>query len=202
MSDLRDKQRAATRSQIVDALLVLLETDAPATISMPTVADAAGVSLRTLYRYYPNKADLLDAAGSWFDEGIRSDRAHFGVNTDNLLAYQRDLWSEFGRHIGAVRAQHATPAGREIRIHRLPHQRTEVAAALDRLSVDLDPDDRARLIDAAIATVSSANFLELVDRMGHDPIDGAELAVWMIEAMVAHAARTGSTRPSDPEGSP
>ncbi|MDH4168142.1 MAG: TetR/AcrR family transcriptional regulator [Acidimicrobiia bacterium] len=196
MSTLREAQREATRVQIVDALLTLLETDPPASISMAAVADAAGVSLRTLYRYFPSKSDLLDAAGGWFDERIRHDRAHTGVNTANLLEYQRGLWTEFGRHVAAVRAQHQSPAGREIRGHRLAQQRAEVAVALQQLGTELDPDDRTRLIDAAIATVSSSMFLELTDRMGHDPVDGADLAVWMIEAMVTHAARTNTTRPA------
>ncbi|MDH3705959.1 MAG: TetR/AcrR family transcriptional regulator [Acidimicrobiia bacterium] len=196
MSDLRQARRAATRTQIVVALLGLLERGSPSTVSMSEVADMAGVSLRTLYRYFPTKAELLDAAGSWFDEQPRHDRAHTGVDTTNLLAFQRQLWVEFGAHLAAVRAQHNSPAGRELREHRLAQQRAEVGAAYDALGLDLDDDDRRRLIDASIAAVSSSNFLELADRMGHDPIDGADLAVWMVEAMVTHAARTGSTRPT------
>lgn len=202
MTDLRQARREATRTQIVGALLDLLETGSPATISMPEVAETAGVSLRTLYRYFPTKADLLDAAGSWFDERPRHDRAHTGVDTTNLLEFQRQLWTEFGEHVSAVRAQHHSPAGRELRAHRLSSQRDEVGAAYDQLGIELTTDDRSRLIDASIAAVSSSTFLELVDRMGHDPVDGADLAVWMVEAMVAHAARTGTTRPTRFGGTP
>ena len=196
MSDLRRARREATRAQIVTALLELLESGSPATVSMPDVADAAGVSLRTLYRYFPTKADLLDAAGSWFDERPRHDRAHTGVDTTNLHEFQRQLWAEFGAHVAAVRAQHHSPAGRELRAHRLAPQRAEVGAAYDQLGLELADHDRVRLGDASIAAVSSSTFLELVGRMCHDPVDGADLAVWMVEAMVAHAARTGTTRPT------
>ena len=47
-----------------------------------------------------------------------------------------------------------------------------------------------------LATAPPERFFELADRMGHDPIDGADLAVWMVEAMVTHASQTGSTRPT------
>ena len=108
---LRDEQRDLTRSRIVRAVLDLLETDSPATISVPAVAGRAGVSLRTVYRYFPTKADLIHSAAHVFDDPITQ---RLGQQPDDrgadLGEYLRRLWAEFGQNVPAVRAQHQSAA--------------------------------------------------------------------------------------------
>jgi AcrR family transcriptional regulator len=58
----RDDSSQETRQRIVDAVAALVTEEHPATISVPAVARRAGVSVATVYRYFPNKGQLLDAA--------------------------------------------------------------------------------------------------------------------------------------------
>ena len=67
---LRASQAAATRRRIVDGLLALLAEDHPATLSVPAVARRAGVSVATVYRYFPTKEALLDAGSEVTDQLI------------------------------------------------------------------------------------------------------------------------------------
>src|SRR4051812_34435248 len=67
-STLRDQQADLTRELIMRAFGELLRTDHPDAITYPQVAEAAGVSLRTVYRYFPTRADLLRIAAAWFGE--------------------------------------------------------------------------------------------------------------------------------------
>ena len=67
-NSLRDQQADLTRDLIVRAFQELLRTDHPDAITYPQVAEAAGVSLRTVYRYFPTRADLLRIAAAWFGE--------------------------------------------------------------------------------------------------------------------------------------
>src|ERR1700754_1737855 len=64
-SSLRDQQVDLTRDLIVRAFQELLRNDHPDAITYPQVAEAAGVSLRTVYRYFPTRADLLQIAVAW-----------------------------------------------------------------------------------------------------------------------------------------
>ncbi len=64
--DLRSAHRDDTRRVILEAFLELLDDESPLTVSMPDVASRAGVSVRTLYRYFPNKDALLEGANEWF----------------------------------------------------------------------------------------------------------------------------------------
>src|SRR3954447_14742969 len=65
---LREQQVDFTRDLIVRAFRGLLEKDDPDAITYPQVAEAAGVSLRTVYRYFPTRSDLLQSAATWFRE--------------------------------------------------------------------------------------------------------------------------------------
>src|ERR1700746_2734146 len=62
-SSLRDRQGAGIRGAILDALASRLDRDHPDDIAMPQVAADAGISLRTLYRYFPTKEAMFDAVG-------------------------------------------------------------------------------------------------------------------------------------------
>ena len=48
---------------MLEAAIAHLETKGADDVSMAEIAESAGVSLRTLYRYFPDRAALLHAAG-------------------------------------------------------------------------------------------------------------------------------------------
>src|SRR3954462_3895697 len=92
-TSLRDQHAAVTRTRLLSAVAELLEAERAEDLTMPGVAAASGVSLRTVYRYYPTREQLLEAAGRWIGdelfghpyprdldeaaEGFRTDAAHF-----------------------------------------------------------------------------------------------------------------------------
>jgi AcrR family transcriptional regulator len=181
--DLRERQRTATRDQIIDAVHALLQDEHPATISMPQVAARAGTSLRTVYRYFPTKEALVDAAAESFR--LPADVVGGTIGVDNLSDYLAQSWAGFTAQIGAVRSQHVTPAGRSLRDARLPRSRATVRASLGELG------DDDRLVDLVIALISSSMYLELVDHLGHDDQDAARLAAWTVRAVVERAQADG-----------
>lgn len=191
MSDLRARNRAATAERILDAVHRILSEEHPATLSMPQIAERAGVALRTLYRYFPTKESLLDAASNTF--ALEPAAAVGGAPTfDSLEEYLQVAWKGFSGNLPAVRAQHMTPAGRELRERRLPRSRAHVRSSLGDLGLDLsDDDDADRLVDIIVMLTSSAAYLELVDRLGHDEGDAARLAVWATEAVIDRARHEG-----------
>ena len=62
---LQDRRAALGRDAVLDALVVHLEAGTADSISMEDLAREAGVSRRTLYRYFPTRADLIAAAGDF-----------------------------------------------------------------------------------------------------------------------------------------
>src|SRR5215208_5385367 len=66
----RAAQAAQTREAILDALVRVMARGV-AELSMPAVAHEAGVSLRTVYRHFPTKRELLSAL-AWHLDGKMS----------------------------------------------------------------------------------------------------------------------------------
>jgi len=158
---------------------------------MPQVAARAGTSLRTLYRYFPTKEALVDAASESFQV---PGAAEGTVGLRDVPDYIRRSWRGFTESFAAVRAQHVTPAGRALRDRRVPRSRRAVRTALEAAGVDLPPEDRDRLVDLVVALISSSMYLELVDRLGRDDEDAADLAAWTVLAVVDRAKRRGGIR--------
>ena len=68
MSDLVNRRAAQTRAEIVDAALELFAAQGFDATSMDQVADAAHVSRRTVYRYFPTKDDLVfESPRKWLE---------------------------------------------------------------------------------------------------------------------------------------
>ena len=190
-TSLADKRAAVTREAIGDAVAALLVREHPSMISVPDVAREAGVSVRTVYRYFPNKQALLDHVA----HNVRNDLEQMGATAPEMYAqpdrWIPELWRLFASDIGSIRAQHMSPAGADLRDRRLGHNRTQLLAQLEKQFPAADADDLRKLTDAAIAVFSSRMFLELHDRMGWDVDEAADLSAWIIRAMYAEFDRKG-----------
>ena len=164
------------------------------------VADRAGVSVRTVYRHFPTKADLLDATSRRYLDRVGAEGPP--DSSSALLGHLRELWPVFADDIDAVRAEHSQAQGRALRALRRDSFRPTVVTAVGDEAPALSGDDRARLADLIIALASSGMFLELVDRLGRDPVDAADTVTWAVRALLAAAARNGSVSPVRPEPMP
>jgi AcrR family transcriptional regulator len=173
--------RADVEARIVDAYMDLLESASPGGAPMPAVAERAGVSVRTLYRYFPSRDDLERAAAGWLERGTREAMDDSLIDMTTARQYLRLLWPELAAALPAVLVQHTTPAGRHLRAARLAQNRAIVDRALDER---VTGERRAAVVDLLVAVSSSSMFLELVDRMGHEPERAADLAADLIELIV------------------
>jgi AcrR family transcriptional regulator len=196
MTTARSRRNEATRAEILQSFLDLAHQENAVTISVPAVAEAAGVSVRTVYRYFPTK-DILqtEAAKAWASR-VREQSVGAEVTVANFAHFLRELWTDFGADHAAVWAEHATPIGRALRRERLDGSRRMVRQAVRAGNGDEAMDDD--LVDLTVAVSSSSMYLELVDRMGHDPQHAADMVVRLIEIMLDHQ---GIDRPTTESGS-
>ena len=175
----RTRQIDLTRNAILDAFLELTHAENAVNVSMPAVAEAADVSVRTVYRYFATKDELQNAAAFRMSERVLRNAEIGQVTGESAESYLGELWSGFERELPAVIAEHSTPAGRELRRTRLPANRATVARAM--------PDDvDAEQIDMIVAICSSSMFLELVDRMGYAPTEAAALVSRLLRILAEH----------------
>ncbi len=152
----------------------LLQNDHPDAITFPQVAEAAGVSLRTVYRYFPTRVDLLQSAAAWLAEFTGGARWDDPRTVDDLAGTVPEMGRVFDEHTNVFRAL----AGDELQEQR----RVAVAAAVSEVSGNL-PADEARRAEAVLGCLRSGRaWLALHDHYG---LDGDEIV-----AALDWAART------------
>jgi len=94
----RAEQMGETRQRITEAAIELLGSVGPSRTTMSAVAERAGVERRTLYRHFPNEADLFEAcsthyfaANPWPDldgwRAVRDPEERLERALDELYAY-------------------------------------------------------------------------------------------------------------------
>src|SRR6187549_3244745 len=127
---LRDEQRAFTRRKVLAAVLDLVAEGELDELSVPVVARRSGVSVATIYRYFPTRDDLLAAAAA---EPSRHalERPVGRADDDELAAFQRTMWHDFAGNLPLLRHQVASTAGREMRTNRLERSRAMLAGYLE-----------------------------------------------------------------------
>src|SRR5215471_9936565 len=109
---LRDRQAAATREQILEVAMHQLGQGPRGTFSHESIADAAGMSTRTVYRHFPDRASILQAL--W--ERLRqATHTRFPDTEDEILPMARVVFREFDANETLVRAVLNSPAGTEVR---------------------------------------------------------------------------------------
>jgi AcrR family transcriptional regulator len=157
-STLRDQQVDLTRDLIMRAFQELLQNDHPDAITFPQVAEAAGVSLRTVYRYFPTRAELLQSAAAWFGELVEGARWDDPATVRDLAGTIPQLGRLFDEHTNVFRAL------AEVELER--PRREAVAAAVAEVAPDL-PEAEARQAEAILACIRSGrSWLVLHEQYG------------------------------------
>ena len=177
-SPLRAEQAAMTRDRIVDAAVDLLSRGDAAEIGMQDVADHAGVSVRTVYRYFATREDLFDGIVGAINERMEAVSGPPPAVAADYLDPTRDPVGAVFELEPLYRALFATQAGRESHQRGARQRRAAIAAAfaseLDRLG-----DTEKTLFGALIHLLSSSNsVLFLKDYWGLDPDEVRRLLRW------------------------
>ena len=183
--DLRDVHQAETRRRILQAVNELLADEHPAALSVPAVAKRSGISRATIYRHFPTKEALLDAAAHAIDE-----ETHEWLGDDapavggKLNEFVHRSWAEMARHLPAVRASHLSPLGHELRQRRGVDRIERARGTVRSAGIDPETPEGARAVRLLLALASSSTLLEQVDRMGQDVEEAADDVVWAVETIV------------------
>ena len=155
---LRDQQADLTRDLIMRAFQELLQNDHPDAITYPQVAEAAGVSLRTVYRYFPTRADLLQIAAAWFGELTEGARWDDPATVRDLAGVIPHMGRLFDEHTNVFRAL------ADVELER--PRRDAVAAAVAEVAPDL-PEAEVRRAEAMLACIRSGrSWLVLHEQYG------------------------------------
>lgn len=182
---LRARQAQVARDAALDAVVDLLERGELADIgdlSMPEVARAAGVSLRTLYRYFPTREALLAEAG-----GRIQARLGLPIGVGGPDDIPASFWSASGRLAERPRLARAllrTAAGRSA---HAPNRSARVQAIHDAIAplTSTLPPARARQVAGVIAHLCSSAAWVTISAESSLSADDARRGVrWALEILL------------------
>ena len=179
---LRRKQRQVGYDAALDAVVDLIEQSELSDLSMPDVARAAGISLRTLYRYFPTRDDLLTQAAVQIQT-----RMGLPVAIAAAGDIPASFWAASGRaaeHPQLARALLHTAAGRSVRAGIRSERVAAVHAAVAELTVNVDPE-HARQAAAVIAHLcSSSAWMSVSDESDLHADDARHGVMWALNTLL------------------
>jgi AcrR family transcriptional regulator len=180
---IRNAQKEVTRQRILGAVLDLVADGGLTEVTVPEVSRASGASVATIYRYFPTKDALFEAAA-----GEPARRAAGELPESELAggpAYLRVMWRAFAENMALLRHQLASDAGREMRATRYESSRAWFADACRARGIDPESSAGARVVRLALLLTSSLAFVDLHDRQGVDADTAVDDVSWAIETLVA-----------------
>lgn len=205
---LREQQAGFTKGLIFEALREVLAEDGTGEFSVQKVADRAGVSHRTIYRYFPTREALLDEFVGWvWEHVIGYEAAPEPVgDLEETPARLRELFAVFDAYApyfeaGVLLSEGGgvEPTGRAARTERAREQLAEVLA-------DLEPAQQ-RMAFAVIRHLAGLNtWFALRRRLGLEDGEGGEAVAWAVGELIGalRAGRApfppGTTEPSTTGG--
>ena len=183
---LREENRRRTSDAIVETAGHLIRTTGSADFTMPAVAEASGISLRTLYRYFPTRDALVAEVALLADQSIALDVPE---TIDDLERWIHRAWTNLLDDEQLLRAQHGSEAGRALRRSRSRRHRDATDAVVRRLAPELPADRRATVVDAALLVCSSTAMFEYLDVLGLDLERAAAVSAGIVRSMIEQASR-------------
>jgi AcrR family transcriptional regulator len=180
---LRDRQAALARTAILGALRRHLEMGDADDVSMDDLAAEAGVSRRTLYRYFPGRADLLTAAAAWIRDGVL--QLPIEIGDEGIAASFRAAAARLNEHPRLARALLRTETGRAVRSGYRSDRAQAIRRALRREVPGLSRRDLDRGAAVLGLLCSSSAWITIQDESGLDAASAQAAVVWAIEALLA-----------------
>jgi AcrR family transcriptional regulator len=165
---LRERKKRETRDALARVALELFVERGYDETTLAEIADAAGVSTRTIFAYYPSKEDILFANVQTMSDALAQALAERPAGVDALTALREFILSsehqksELDCKLGEMIAADPTLAShKRARIAQL--QEVLAAAIADDLGVG--PDDLRPQVAAASLTAA----FEVLERQERDP---------------------------------
>src|SRR4051794_19666407 len=179
---LREQHATATRERILSAVAELLEQGAWDDLTVPDVAAASGVSLRTIYRYYPTREELIEAAGRWIGKELM--RHPYPRTLDEVADLFEVGCPDFDKRPGLVRALALSRLGRRVRGYRRRERLGAISRAL-REELVAAPEAEIRRAQAVLAYLR--NMLAYTTLREESGLDGEEIGraiAWAIRTLI------------------
>lgn len=181
---LRDRQAAQTRDLILDALTALLGDRRADEVTTRHIAAAAGVSERTVYRHFPDRAALLEGLTQRLPDlqGAKPSFASGGL--DQLAATSRRLMELLDEHEVAARAEAVLNADPRRFAADTQANTRDMRELLAQGLPDLDERELVRVAAVIRCLVSTQAWLRMREEFGVPGAESGPVVAWVIDTII------------------
>jgi len=186
-TSLRHRHSELTRDLILRTVAAMLEEGAPSELVVPEVARRAGVSLRTVYRHFPSRDELMAAAGEWI--GVNVLAAGMPETLDEIPAEYARNAPRLDEHPNLVYAMAFSRGANSLRSVRRQQRLENLRKALREVTDGLS-DEEAQRAFAVFAYLD--NMLAWVTMREEAGLDGKEVGAavaWTMEVLIKDLRR-------------
>lgn len=188
-SPLRERQTEDTRRRIVEAALELIQEDPDGSFSHEQIAARAEIALRTVYRHFPSRTELLDAV--WQESDRRLQLTNYPDTEQALLASLDPVFGTMDRNADLMRGLLRSNAGQEMRRRDNERRRSGVVKALAGVTSHLSNDERRRVTAVFQALYSARTWEMMRDRAHLNDGESAQAIAWAMNTLLDALRRQG-----------
>ena len=197
-SPLRNELAAQTRERILDGLVQVLARNGIAELSVPLIARAAGVSIPSVYRYFPTKRHLVTALEEYAHRKGSFTLDEFGpLNTPEDLAKVVPLTFKRRESIeSTLSAAMNSRLGYAIRHPEFVERAKHFSKALHPAAKNLTRKEQLWLTDIVFVLSSYACVRAFRDYLGLNTEEAGKRVAWAIRVLARGASSSnGKHRP-------
>jgi AcrR family transcriptional regulator len=178
---LRARHAELTRDLILRTVVERLEEGAHVDITVPEIARRSGISLRTIYRYFPSRAELMAGVAELVREDLQPT---FAQHVDELPELWEQIVRRFEQHPNLARALALSQTGQEvnspIRRQRLEH----IQQVLEEVTGNLSKAE-ARQAHAVVVYLSNVlTWVTMRDELGLETPDIGAAVSWALRTLI------------------
>jgi AcrR family transcriptional regulator len=186
-TSLRQRHQELTRDLILRTVAEMVDEGELADLAVPEVARRAGVSLRTVYRYFPSRDELIAAAGEWI--GVNVLAAGMAETLEEIPAEYADNASRWDEHPNLVEAMAFSRGANSLRSVRRRQRLEKLRQALREVTDGL-PEQEANQAFAVFAYLD--NMLAWTTMRVEAGLDGKQVGAavaWAMEVLIEDLRR-------------
>ena len=182
-SPLRERQTEQTRELILQALTEQLAEGGLADFNIPAVARRAGISVRTVYRYFPTRDALLAAVGDWIENRLIA--VPRPTTSDEIADRAEEAFASFDEHAQLMLAHIESDLGKAVLMPGRKRRIEAHSSALRDATAHLDP----AAASAAAAIVSylagSLAWKTLREEFDMSGLESGVAVSWALRTLIA-----------------
>jgi AcrR family transcriptional regulator len=186
-TSLRHRHSELTRELILRTVAAMLEEGGSSELVVPEVARRAGVSLRTVYRHFPSRDELIAAAGEWI--GVHVLAAGMPETLDEIPAEYARNAPRLDEHPNLVYAMAFSRGANSLRSVRRQQRLENLRNALREVTDGLSEAETRRAFAVFAYLDNMLAWVTMRDEAGLDGKEVGATVAWAMQVLIEDLRR-------------